>query len=346
MIQIEVDFDDSLWAKEQKKLSGGECISAVRFLTLLEGETDDFVEEAFADLECRNIRLDISPLPKTVGTGETAIRLRQEENLVKSGNLFQGLEESDPLRLYLEEIAGIPACGDVDLLAAQLLGGDESVRQKLVELSLSRVVAIAGEHTGYGVMLLDLIQEGSMGLWQSILSYESGDFEAHRDFYIRQSMAKVITLQARANGVGQKMRQALEDYRSVDERLLAELGRNPTISEIAEQIHMSLEETALVADMLENVRNMNRAKQPVEHKEAEPDDEQAVEDTAYFQMRQRIEELLSGLDERSARLLTLRFGLEGGLPVSPDEAGKELNMTAQEVVAAEAAALAKLRDNR
>ena len=344
MIQIEVDFEDSPWEKELDKLSGEKCISAVRFLTLLEGETDDFLEAAFADLECRNIRLDISPLPKTIGTGEMAIRLRQEENLVKSGNLLRGLEETDPLRLYLEEIAGIPTCGDVRLLAGELISGDESARQKLVNLSLSRVVAIAGEHTGYGVMLLDLIQEGSMGLWQSILSYESGNFETHRDFYIRQSMAKVITLQARANGVGQKMRQALEDYRSVDERLLAELGRNPTISEIAEQMHMSLEETALVADMLENVRNMNRAKQPDEPKEAEPDDEQAVEDTAYFQMRQRIVELLSSLDERSARLLTLRFGLEGGKPLSPEHTGRKLGLTPQEVVAREAAALAKLRN--
>ncbi len=346
MIQIEVDFEDTPWMTELEKFTEQGSISAVRLLTLLEGETDESLEAAFADLEQRQIRLDISPLPKSHGTGESTLRLRQEENLVKSGNLIRGLEESDPLRLYLEEISGIPVCGDIRLLAEQLISGDESARQKLVNLSLSRVVVLAGEHTGYGVMLLDLIQEGSMGLWQSILSYRGGDFESHRDWYICQSMAKVITLQARANGVGQKMRQALEDYRSVDERLLSELGRNPTLPEIAEQLHMSEAETALVADMLENARNLSRAKQPERTKEPQPEDEQAVEDTAYFQMRQRIEELLSSLDARSARVLTLRFGLEGGLPLSPEDAGRELNMTAQEVVAAEAAALAKLRDNR
>ena len=85
-----------------------------------------------------------------------------------------------------------------------------------------------------------------------------------------------------------------------------------------------------------------RVKQP-EQEEPTPEDEQAVEDTAYFQMRQRIEELLSGLDERSAKLLTLRFGLEGGLPMTPEDTGKRLGMTPEEVVAAEAAALAKLR---
>ena len=162
-------------------------------------------------------------------------------------------------------------------------------------------------------------------------------------FIIRQSMAKLITLQARAMGVGQKMRQALEDYRSIDEKLLADLGRNPTLEEIAQEMHMSVEEASVVASMLENARNMNRAKAEQESKEPEPEEELAVENTAYFQMRQRIEELLSGLDEKSAKLLTLRFGLEGGLPMTPEDTGKRLGMTPEEVVAAEAAALAKLR---
>ena len=156
-------------------------------------------------------------------------------------------------------------------------------------------------------------------------------------------MAKLITMQARSMGVGQKLRQALEDYRSIDEKLLAELGRNPTVEEIAQQMHISAEEASLVASMLENIRNMNRAKAEQEPKEPEPEEEQAVENTAYFQMRQRIEELLSGLDEKSAKLLTLRFGLEGGLPMTPEDTGKQLGMTQEEVIAAEAAALAKLR---
>ena len=185
-----------------------------------------------------------------------------------------------------------------------------------------------------------------MGLWQSILCYDDGDFEAHRDWWIRQSMAQVITLQARANGVGQKMRRAMEDYRSVDERLLMELGRNPTMEEIAESLHMSLQETAMVADMLENARNVDKAHQASAPKEPEPEDDQAVEDTAYFQMRQRISELLSALDEADAKLLSLRFGLDGTAPMSPEAAGRQLGLTPEEVVAREAAALAILRNDR
>jgi len=155
-----------------------------------------------------------------------------------------------------------------------------------------------------------------------------------------------VVQQARASGTGQKMRQAMEDYRSVDEQLLTELGRNPTLEEIVEGMHVSLEEAALAAQMLETARSLHRAKAETEKPEEEdPEDSQAVEDTAYFQTRQRISEMLSGLSEQEARLISLRFGLEGGLPLSPEETGKRLSLTPEEVVAAEAAALAKMRNN-
>ena len=96
--------------------------------------------------------------------------------------------------------------------------------------------------------------------------------------------------------------------------------------------------------MLSSARNLSRAEAPDEAPAQE--NEQAVEDTAYFQMRQRISELLSVLPERDAKILTLRFGLEGGLPMSPEDTGKKLGLTAEEVVAAEGAALAKLRNQR
>ena len=338
----EFTFEQTPWEAALETM--GDSVSAVRFLTLLEGEEEPAVEDAFEDLKTRMIQLDVSALPKPAGTDEAAVRLRREEQLVKEGGLLRELEQTDPLRLYLEELAQTPACGDVQQLAEQAAGGDENARNMLVNLSLSRVVDIAEELTGNGVLLLDLIQEGSLGLWESILSYTDGNFEAHRDWHIRQSMAKVITLQARAGGVGQKMRQALEDYRSVDERLLAELGRNPTLEEIAEYLHMTVQETAVVADMLKNVRRMNRAKQEPEPEEDDPNADQAVEDTAYFQARQRIADLLSCLSEEDGNLLSLRYGLEGGLPLSPEEIGRKLGLTPEEVLARETAALAKLRN--
>ena len=169
------------------------------------------------------------------------------------------------------------------------------------------------------------------------------DEEQDHDRSILRALFKAITLQARANGVGQKLRQALEDYRAVDERLLSDLGRNPTLEEIAAELHMTLQETETVAQMLDAARTVSRAKADRQQPEETPEDEMAVEDTAYFQMRQRIAELLGGLDAREQKLLTMRYGLEGGLPLSPEETGRKLGMTPDEVVAAEAAALAKLR---
>ena len=215
---------------------------------------------------------------------------------------------------------------------------------QLTNLGLSRVVQLAGEHTGYGVLLLDLIQEGSLGLWQAVCNYRRGDYASHRDRWIRFYLAKAVILQARQSGVGQKMRTALEDYRAVDERLLGELGRNPTLEEVAQQLHMRLEEAEAVRKMLDDARILARVKQPpVDAEEEQEAQQQSVEDTALFQMRQRISDLLSGLSEADQKLLTLRFGLEGGKPLSPQEAGSLLGLTAEEVVAKEAAALAKLR---
>ena len=196
-------------------------------------------------------------------------------------------------------------------------------------------------------MLLDLIQEGSLGLWQAVRSYHHGDYAAHRDRWIRFYLARAITMQARQSGVGQKMRTALEDYRAVDERLLGELGRNPTLEEIAMELHMSVEQADSVRKMLDDARILAKLKKPpVDEEEEKEAQEQSVEDTAMFQMRQRILDLLSGLSEADQKLLTLRFGLEGGKPLSPEETGRRLGLTAEEVVAREAAALAKLRNSK
>lgn len=340
MTPLEFTFDEPDAALEQ--LMHAEPFSAARFLTLMEGEDEETFEEALQTLNDRHILPDLSDLPAPAADGEAALRLRREQQLVKEGTLLKELSENDPLRLYLEELAAVPASGDAQLLAERLASGDRTVTQQLTNLLLSRVVERACELTGRGVLLLDLIQEGSIGLWQGILSYTGGDIEQHCDWQIRWDLSRAVMTAAREKGVGQKLRQAVEDYRAVDEQLLSELGRNPTLEEIAQRLHLSVDAAAEVAKTMEAARMIARAKQP-EQEEPTPEDEQAVEDTAYFQMRQRIEELLSQLEETDARLLTLRFGLEGGKPLSPEEVGKQLGLTPEEAVAREAAALSKLR---
>lgn len=343
MNDLDFSFEETPWESLLDTLRPGDAIDAVNFLTMMEGEPEETVEAALQDMEDAAMVLDISNLPKPAGTGEAALRLRQEEQLVRKGLNVALLDVADPLRLYLEEVAMTPAFGDAQLWAEKSAAGDENAMLQLTNLSLSRVVEAAKAHVGKGVLMMDLIQEGSLGLWQAIQNWRSGDFEGYSQHWIDFYMAKAVTLQARANGVGQKMRTALEDYRSMDEQLLSELGRNPTVEEVAERLHLTADAASAVQKMLENARMLAQAKKQPEPEEEEIAETQAVEDTAYFQMRQRINELLSELDEADRRLLTLRYGLEGGKPLDPETAGRKLGLTPEEVVAREATALAKLR---
>ena len=346
MKDLEFSFDAAPWEAAFAQLSDGGQLCAAQLLTLLEGETEESVEEALLQLELRRITLDISALPKAPAAGEAALRLQMEEKLPRTGDIRGQLEENDPLRLYLEEVAALPCAGDPQLMAERFAGGYDPVLPGLTNCMLSLVIDMARGMTGHGVLLMDLIQEGSLGLWQGILSFRRGNFEEHARWWINQYLARAVLLQARETGLGQRMKQAMEDYRMVDERLLSDLGRNPTMEEMAEELHMSITEAENVAKMLENARFISRAKQETEPPvEDDPEEEQHVEDTALFQSRQRIQEMLSDLTEAETKIITLRFGLEGGLPLSPEETGAKLGLTAAEVVAKEAAALAKMRNS-
>ena len=340
---MEFTFEASPWEQALEALQPGETINLLTLLSYLEEEDEDTVVEALDMLEEKGVALGIDDLPNLPTGGNMALRLREEKQLVESGRLLTGLPENDPLRLYLEELAATPAAGDTELLAQQYLDGDENAAQKLVTLSLSRVVELASALAGKNVLLLDLIQEGSMGLWQGILNYAGGSFDAHRDWWICQYLHRAVFMQARSGEMGQKLRQGMEDYRDVDQKLLAELGRNPTLEEIAQAMHVETEEAEVYSNMLTMAQTRRQVDDAMEEKEPEPEEEQAVEDTAYFQMRQRIGELLSVLPAEDAELLTLRFGLEGGMPLTPEETGRKLGLTPQEVVMKEANALAKLR---
>ena len=343
MNNLEFAFDAAPW--EDLLAAAEKTVSGAELLTVLEGENEEEFEDAMLALENRGLALDITDLPRPASGGEAALRLRQEEQLVAKGLKMNNLEDGDPLRMYLEEVAMTPAFGDEQILAEEAASGSQRAMEQLTNLSLSRVIELAGGYVGRGVLLMDLIQEGSLGLWQAIQNFSGGEFAPFRDRFIQLYLAKAVLVQARESGTGQKLRTALEDYRSVDERLLGELGRNPTLEEIAEAMHMPAESAATIGKMVENARLLQSAKRqpdPEEEKEAE---EQAVEDTAYFQTRQRVNEMLSGLSEQEAKVIALRFGLEGGLPLSPEDTGRKLGLTPDEVVAIETTAMIKMRNN-
>ena len=130
MSDLNFIFEDSQRDLFLASLRDGEVISAARFLAVMEEESEDSVEDALLEMESRGILLDISDLPKAVGTGEAALRLRREAELVKNNKLLIALEKNDPLRLYLEELAAIPACGDPTVLALDVAAGKNSAQEK------------------------------------------------------------------------------------------------------------------------------------------------------------------------------------------------------------------------
>ncbi len=343
MNKIDVSFEQPSWEAALEKLGPNESISAAEFLALLENDDEEEMEAALAYLDSRHIALSISNLPKDIPVGADAQRLLQEQQLVQSGDLIGGLAPSDPLRLYLQEVALTPVAFDPAVLAARLIDGDESAGPLLADHMLAKVIESAKEAVGRGVFLLELIQEGSLGLWQAILQYTQGDIQTHCDWWIRQYIAKAVTLQARSNGTGQKLRRMMKDYRDVDEQLLIELGRNATPEEIAEHMHILPEEAIVVEQMLAAARTDEYLHADKTEQEVPEEEDQAVENTAYFQSRQRIMEMLSVLDKSDAQLLSLRFGLDGNLPMSPQEVGRKMHITTDEVIARETTALAKMR---
>ena len=347
---IDVAFGDSPLEKLLSGLDNSTKVSATALLAALDTESEEILDETFAHLADLNATVDLSDLPPSSSDEHIAARLRLEQQMKNTGQLLENLEDGDPLKVYLEELAAIPVCGDIHLLACALAEANREEkdcpeRNRIMELSYSRIVELSFEFTGHGLLLMDLIQEASMGLWENLDRYIEGNIEEFCDWWSRFSMTKAVVLQAHASGVGQKLRAAVEDYRAVDERLLGELGRMPTLDEIAEALHMSPAEAALVGSVLENARSLNRVLKPQEE-ELPQEEDQAVEDTAYFQMRQRIAELLSGLSPEDAQLLTLRYGLEGGAPKTPQQVAAKLGIPVEEIASREMQILAKLREQK
>ena len=147
MMNMDFTFEKSPFENFLEK-NKADRISSLQFLALMEGETEEMVEEALLQLELRGIALDISDLPKPGFSGEAALRLRREAELVKTGDLLRDLEENDPLRLYLEEVAGLPAAGDVQRMAERFVGGYEPVLPGITNLMLPAVIEMAKELTG------------------------------------------------------------------------------------------------------------------------------------------------------------------------------------------------------
>ena len=338
MRDLEFSFKPAPWELAAAAIKPGGTMSAERLLVLLEGEEEADAEAALNYLRERQIGISLEHLPRVQAAGVLANRLDQEQKLAQQGELTAGLPEGDPLRLCIED-AHRSYAPVTQALIRQALSGEARAVEQLIGGFFPGILECACGLTGRGVALLDLIQDGSMGLLLALSQGDEMSFRERAEWQIRQAMARTVVLEARARGVGSHIAQGMEAYRKADRLLLDRLGRNPTLEEIAEQMGKTVEEAAALERMIRTAQAAaGGQKEPVPQEE-----DQAVEDTAVFRSRQRIEELLSGVSQADAMLLRLRFGLDGDLPQSPEAVGMRLGLTPEQVVEREAAALAKLR---
>ena len=333
----------SPWELALARMKKGDVLSALRFLALMRSTEDVSAEDAALELEELGVMLDVSELPRLPGNPDAQARLELECRLLAQGGWSESLDGKDPLRLFVEELALLGDVGDGASLAERGAAGDREAMARLTDGYMGQVFACAKEYAGRGVLLMDLIQEGSLGLWQGILSYESGAFRPHALWWIRQAMARAVTLQAESDGVGEHLAQQIERYQKAEGLLLKSLGRTPDDGEIAQELGITLEETVALGKMLRQIHAAAKLRQETAAPKEDPEDALAVEDTAYYQTRERVSDLMAGLSGQETMVLNLRYGLNGKTPLTVQETAAKLNLTAGEVAGLEAAALAKMR---
>ena len=268
-------------------------------------------------------------------------------------SLPKGISIDDPVRMYLKEIGKIPLLKpheEVEL-AKRMLEGDEIAKQRLVEANLRLVVSIAKRYVGRGMLFLDLIQEGNLGLIKAVekFDYVRGfKFSTYATWWIRQAITRAIADQARTIRIPVHMVETINKLIRVSRQLLQELGRDPKPEEIAKEMEMSEEK---VREIMKIAQDPVSLETPIGEEEDShlgdfiPDEDALApaEAAAYSLLKDQIEEVLGSLNEREQKVLKLRFGLEDGRARTLEEVGKGFNVTRERIRQIEAKALRKLR---
>lgn len=264
-----------------------------------------------------------------------------------------GVSIEDPVRMYLKEIGKVPLLtADEEIeLAKRMELGDEEAKQRLSEANLRLVVSIAKRYVGRGMLFLDLIQEGNLGLIKAVekFDYRKGyKFSTYATWWIRQAITRAIADQARTIRIPVHMVETINKLIRVSRQLLQELGREPTPEEIAEKMEMPVER---VREILKISQEPVSLETPIGEEEdshlgdfIQDDNVPVPADAATFTLlKEQLEEVLGTLTDREQKVLILRFGLEDGRARTLEEVGKEFNVTRERIRQIEAKALRKLR---
>ena len=264
-----------------------------------------------------------------------------------------GVSIEDPVRMYLKEIGKVPLLSAEEEieLAKRMELGDQEAKKRLAEANLRLVVSIAKRYVGRGMLFLDLIQEGNLGLIKAVekFDYRKGyKFSTYETWWIRQAITRAIADQARTIRIPVHMVETINKLIRVSRQLLQELGREPTPEEIAAEMNMPVER---VREILKISQEPVSLETPIGEEEdshlgdfIQDDNVPVPADAAAFTLlKEQLEEVLGTLTEREQKVLTLRFGLEDGRARTLEEVGREFNVTRERIRQIEAKALRKLR---
>ena len=265
----------------------------------------------------------------------------------------EGVSIEDPVRMYLKEIGKVSLLtADEEIeLAKRMEQGDEEAKKRLAEANLRLVVSIAKRYVGRGMLFLDLIQEGNLGLIKAVekFDYRKGyKFSTYATWWIRQAITRAIADQARTIRIPVHMVETINKLIRVSRQLLQELGREPTPEEIAEEMKMPVDR---VREILKISQEPVSLETPIGEEEdshlgdfIQDDNVPVPADAAAFTLlKEQLIEVLGTLTEREQKVLRLRFGLDDGRARTLEEVGKEFNVTRERIRQIEAKALRKLR---
>ena len=333
-------------AKKNGKMTYGDLA------TKLNDVSPDKMDEVFDEFEKGGIDL----LPDDFDEEPNVEDLKEVEELKLdeiTDTSFEGINVDDPVRMYLREIGKIPLLTfDEELdLAKRILEGDEEAKQKLAESNLRLVVSIAKKYVGRGMLFLDLIQEGNMGLIKAVekFDYTKGfKFSTYATWWIRQAITRAIADQARTIRIPVHMVETINKLIRTSRNLLQQLGREPSPEEIAQEMEIPVEKVVEIQKIAQDPVSLET---PIGEEEdshlgdfIQDEDSPAPHDAAsYTLLKEQLEEVMNTLTPREAKVLKLRFGLEDGKSRTLEEVGKEFNVTRERIRQIEAKALRKLR---